>query len=276
MASPAAYICMIFRRKETLLGVDDFPPACNFKPWVGSDEMNAEQIYVVIGRLVETPPFGKTTLEIQKWIGMAHAYAEEMNDPISAGKIGAMANLVTISGPNTVVVHQVLGVLYKMLATAEVKAPSSAQGAFIPAGNSFDAMAAVGKILSEASTSALIVDPYMDEKALTDFALLAKECVAIMLLTDSASVKQSLAPAAKRWKTQYDTTRPLTLKTAANPRSLHDRLIITDDAKIWTLTQSLNAFAARSPASIVRIDGDAVPLKLAAYRDFWSNGIEVN
>jgi hypothetical protein len=46
-------------------------------------------------------------------------------------------------------------------------------GAFIPAGNAFDAMAAIGSVLRTAKQGVFIVDPYMDEKALTDFAPLA-------------------------------------------------------------------------------------------------------
>jgi len=44
---------------------------------------------------------------------------------------------------------------------------------------------------------------------------------------------------------------------------------MVDGKTVWTLTRFLNAFADRSPASIVRIDGDALPLKIAAYNDFW-------
>lgn len=51
----------------------------------------------------------------------------------------------------------------------------------------------------------------------------------------------------------------------APPRGLHDGLIAVDHTSVWVLTQSLNAFAARAPASIVRVEGEATTLKLAAY-----------
>jgi hypothetical protein len=60
-------------------------------------------------------------------------------------------------------------VLYQALAAAEPKAPPSAQGAFIPAGDRFDAFAAITKVLQSATGDLHIVDPYMDETALTDF-----------------------------------------------------------------------------------------------------------
>mgnify|MGYP001290746529 CR=1 FL=1 len=56
---------------------------------------------------------------------------------------------------------------------------------------------------------------------------------------------------------------------AALARTLHDRLIAVDDSIVWVLTQSLNAFATRSPASIVRVDDQTAALKIAAYADVW-------
>jgi hypothetical protein len=49
---------------------------------------------------------------------------------------------------------------------------------------------------------------------------------------------------------------------------LHDRLIIVDGAQVWVLTQSLNAFVVRSPATIVRVDGETAALKIKA-KDIW-------
>ena len=73
-------------------------------------------------------------------------------------------------------------IVQRALAKAELKAPATVQGSFIPAGNALDAMAAIGKILGGATQDVLIVDPYMDEKVLTNFAPLAPEHVAIRLL----------------------------------------------------------------------------------------------
>ena len=52
----------------------------------------------------------------------------------------------------------------------------------------------------------------MDEKALTDFALLVNEAVAIELLADSISVKSPLHPAAVRLQQQYGAKRPLSVR----------------------------------------------------------------
>jgi hypothetical protein len=165
--------------------------------------------------------------------------------------------------------EEITAVLYRSLAVAELKAPESAAGAFIPAGNAFDAFAALGKVLGGAQRDLLVIDPYMDEKILTDFGALPAEPVTLRLLADEATHKAGLPPAAQAWTKQHIGVRPVALRLAP-PRTLHDRLIIADSADAWVLTQSFNAFATRAPASIVRVDPETAALKVSAYEAIWS------
>jgi hypothetical protein len=165
-------------------------------------------------------------------------------------------------------VHEIYSILFRILAEIELEAPAPTQGAFIPVGNAFDALMAVGNVFKQAKSDLLVVDPYMDEKVLTEFALQIPEGVQIRLLSDSHDPKPTLSPAAKRWVTQYGPKRPLAVRQAP-PRSLHDRLIIADHKSTWVLTQSLNAFAVRSPASITRSDDETAALKVSAYKAMW-------
>lgn len=112
----------------------------------------------------------------------------------------------------------------------------------------------------------------MDEKTLTDFAPLALEPVSLRLLTDKQTHKPGLRPAVERWVAQHAAGRPLAVRLAP-PRTLHDRLIMVDGETVWILTQSLNAFASRAPASIVRVDGDTASLKIDAYEAMWACAI---
>ena len=114
----------------------------------------------------------------------------------------------------------------------------------------------------------MIVDPYLDEKALIDFAPLAVENVSVRLLGDVQDSKPTLQPAKTRFSTQYGASRPIEVRLSPH-KLLHDRLIIVDEQTVWSLTQSLNAFARRSPASIIKVDPDTTPLKIAAYDGFW-------
>ncbi len=239
-----------------------------------------ERVYTQLGRLVQSVPnFSDypVSTEALQWLGRVYALVEEAGSTAeSAAFRKAMDSVATEAIPTRqeAAIQTVLSVTYRTLAVAEASAPTGVRGAFIPAGNSFDAMTAVAKVLGPANSSILIIDPYMDEKALTDFAALAKERVAMKLLSDSQSHKPTLRPASARWIAQYGPSRPLEVRLAPT-RALHDRLIIVDDHEVWILTQSLNAFAVRSPASIVKVDDETARLKIDAYAAIWNAGTPI-
>jgi hypothetical protein len=236
--------------------------------------MDPQALYVQLGRLIEAMPDlmqHPQPVATTQWLARAFALVKIVN-PAEANEIkDGMYSLS--SGGNTeisrIYTTSITQTLYRALAEAELRAPAAAQGAFISAGNAFDALAALGKVLGAAHQDLLIVDPYMDEKILTDFAALAGEKVGLRLLADQKSVKVTLKPASQRWSQQYGAQRPLEVRLSA-PRALHDRLIIVDGAEAWILTQSFNGFAARSPASISRSDPDVVGLKIPYYESVWA------
>jgi hypothetical protein len=233
--------------------------------------LDPETLYRQLGRLIETIPdfsgYAPINHEQLVWLGRAHALVLASGDLVWRTEFDMAAGVV--QGPARAdALKTIMLVLYKALASAELRAPASARGAFIPAGNRFDAFAAVTKVLQTATSDVLIVDPYMDETVLTDFGGALPNSVALRLMADQASVKSSLEPAARMWVTQHGTTRPLEVRFAA-AKALHDRAIFIDKTTAWILTQSLKDFAKRSPAEIVRAD-DTASLKIAAYEAVWS------
>jgi hypothetical protein len=155
------------------------------------------------------------------------------------------------------------------MARAERRAPAGIQGSFIPAGNAFDALAAVARVFTTAKQSLLLVDPYADDKLLSEFVPLADESVGIKVLSDQFYLRPSLKPALAAWKSQH-VARALEARLTP-PRVLHDRLIIVDDTDVWIITQSFNGLAKRSPASVAKFESDSAVLKLQSYRDIWQN-----
>ncbi len=160
-------------------------------------------------------------------------------------------------------------ILHRSLAVVEMYVPADVQGTFILAGNAFDALASVGKVFARATKTLMIIDPYADEVLVRDFVPTAPENIQIQILSDENSVKPSLRPAIERWKAQFPDKWKLEAKLAPR-RSLHDRLIIVDGELVWIATQSFNAIAGRSPASIVKVEAEPASLKLIAYKDMWS------
>jgi hypothetical protein len=232
--------------------------------------LNAESLYRQLGRLIEEMPKkwdGHVSDEAHRWIGRADALLDQNGDVRDTTEFRmATARLGTAMWPTAL--EQIKRVLYRALAAAELKAPAAVRGSFIPVGSSFDAFAAISKILQTAKRDVLIVDPYMDETALTEFGQAVPPGVTLRLLADEKDHKSTLTPASQKWAAQYGTTRPLSVRLAG-PRTLHDRAIFIDGVGAWTLTQSLKDFAKRSPAEIVRAD-DTAALKIAAYEGVWS------
>ena len=63
------------------------------------------------------------------------------------------------------------------------------------AGHTFDAYAAVIKVLGTATTDLLMIDPYADAKILTRYAVSAPEQVSVRILADEAPLLPALASA---------------------------------------------------------------------------------
>jgi hypothetical protein len=237
-----------------------------------------EALYIQLGRLVQAiPSLSQVPLseDAHRWLGQLDALLSESDDQLNTATLRMKVDyLGSDPGTRWKTAQEITMILYRALARAELNAPIAARGAFIPAGNAFDAMAAIGNVLRSAKQSVFIVDPYMDEKALTDFAPSAAEGVTIRLLAVQQWHKPTLRPAQERWSTQYGASRPLEARLAP-AKTLHDRLIIIDDEETWVLTQSLNAFAVRSPAAVVRVDDDTSALKIGAYAAIWAASMPV-
>ena len=247
-------------------------------------KMNSEALYIQTGRLIETMPDlnnGKLSPEIYRWLGDAYAIVQESGDLISSVELKTAIDNITLWAEDLSDLHKgvvrssinkIYTILFRTLSVAELSAPAINQGSFIPVGCSFDAMREISKILRKAQNDILIVDPYLDEKVLTDFVSVTEENITIRLLTDKNDHKPSIKPACDRWINQYGNKRPIKLKFASN-KMLHDRIIVIDRSEVWVLTQSLKDIANRSPASIVRFDDPEI--KINAYNKIWdSEGVE--
>lgn len=232
----------------------------------------SENLYRQLGRLIETMPDLNScdlmSSEINQWLGRASALVSEAGDIADTVYLKTHVGHLHSAARNSAVlkIHQIV---YRALATAELAAPAGSDGTFIPVGNSFDAFSAVSKILGNAKIDVFIIDPYMDEVGLTEFGTAVPENINLRLMADQNDHKATLLPAAQNWIKQYGAKRALSVRLAL-PRTLHDRAIFIDGITAYTLTQSLNAFAKRSPAEIIKAD-DTANLKIAAYEDIWSN-----
>jgi hypothetical protein len=207
--------------------------------------------------------------ENSAWMGQVLAVVEAVGDAlIDAAKLRTYSDRIANPALVEKTARKIALSIDTVLAKLELKLPTQAQGAFIPAGGLHTAYAAISKAVSGATSFVLIVDPYADDTLITDFVALVPEKVEILLLSDAHSAKPSLKPAAERWIAQYGATRPLEVRLAA-AKSLHDRLIVVDEKDVWVLGQSLKDLAKRAHSSLVRMDAESGALKLQAHVDIW-------
>ena len=233
--------------------------------------MDPQTLYVYLGRLVaDTPDLadGPITPEKQAWLGKLLALAPEVLDAndLATLKI-AVQHLDTINRRQNALTIAALA--HAALVRAELRAPAGMQGAFIGAGQTFDAFAAVSRVLAQAKRDALLLDPYADHVILTDYAPMVAVGITVRLLTDEAKKKSTLEAAARHWVHQHGTSRPLEIRLAAS-RTLHDRFIVVDGAQVYTVGQSFRGLAEHALTSVNRVmDPTTTQDKIDAFAQIW-------
>ncbi|MBD8575389.1 MULTISPECIES: phosphatidylserine/phosphatidylglycerophosphate/cardiolipin synthase family protein [Pseudomonas] len=235
-----------------------------------------EALYIQLGQFITEMPdlrnHGWNNPEGQRWLGRATVLVEAAGDLVDALNFKTTAQNLS-SNPyipgHDAAVQRMTAILYRALARAEMEAPAALRNSFIPTGEPYTALSAVGRALGDASQSIFIIDPYADANLLDEYVLQAREGVSIRILADTKGVKPGLLPAMQRWIAQFSAARPLEVRLAP-ARTLHDRLIILDNATAWSIGQSFNALAARSPTAIVRFDQETAAMKVAAYDQLWA------
>jgi hypothetical protein len=237
---------------------------------------NYGALYHQLGRLRADMPLPSKLgqREATTWVGRAIALIEAVP--------GCGVELATLRaqvlgfnfGTGPAEATAVATIIDTVMAKVELKLPAQAQGAFIPAGGVFDGFQAVAKAVGSAQHYALLVDPYADDTLIADFAPLAPEGVHILVLSDDGTAKPSLKPAAERWIAQYQQARPLQVRLAA-ARTLHDRIIITDESVAWVVGQSFRDLAKRAHTSLVRMDPESAALKISAYKAIWQSSAKL-
>jgi hypothetical protein len=159
--------------------------------------LTPEALYVQLGQLAADVPdlhAHPMSPDGRRWLGHLVVLVEAVGGPsLDAAELRVAlmdfepTNLTSGGKINTIML-----ILYRALARAELLAPAAMQGAFIPAGNAYDAFAAVGTVLGGATADILIVDPYADEKLIRHYALQTPEKVSLRILADQKGHKPTL------------------------------------------------------------------------------------
>lgn len=237
-----------------------------------------ESLYHQLGRLRdEMPSFQELGQpSASKWMGRALALVEAVdNSTMELITLRTYFDHVKRNTPTPQIANMIAQVIDTVTAKVELQLPAEAQGAFIPAGGVFDGYQAVSKALATAQKSVFLVDPYGDDKLISDFVPLAPEGLPVFVMSDEQHAKPSLKPAAEHWIAQWKAKRPLEVRLAP-ARLLHDRLIVTDNSTAWVVGQSFKDLAKRAHSSLVRMDPDSAALKINAHIAMWHTATKLS
>src|SRR5437879_3241225 len=110
-------------------------------------KMSAEALYAQLGQLLQTMPDltarGPFLPETLRWLGRAQALVVDAEGPLAEYEFNHWRNQLDDYSFRPASAERIASLIYRALATVELEVPASFVGTFIPAGNTFDAMAAV-------------------------------------------------------------------------------------------------------------------------------------
>lgn len=200
----------------------------------------SKQWFIELGGLISAVPDlsqRPPSADVLKWFGRVCAIMIEMGQTLPAVefKLAFENRTGTSLGTPTDYLEKISAALHTALAFAERNAPASAKGTFIPVSSPHDTLIAIAPVLGEATKDILIVDPYMSQVVLNDFALSVGEGVKLRLLSGNKKTNPDLGPALRAWRAQR-TNRPIEIRLAKQ-NLLHDRLIIPDGIAWTTLSR---------------------------------------
>ncbi len=132
----------------------------------------------------------------------------------------------------------------------------------------FDYFDSLKKIIEEARTDILIVDPYMDAEFVPRYLPFVSKATAIRLLA-SKHVSR-LAPAAALFAQQNQAT--IEVRRAS---SMHDRFVFVDGKRGFQSGSSFHQGGVNSPTTLTEIT-DTFSAVRTIYEDMWSGSQAVN
>src|SRR5689334_2086615 len=98
-----------------------------------------QALYVELGHLIASMPdltvAGEIPITTRQWLGRACALVKETGDIAETYSLDHHIKNLETPQWRKATVGPILNILYRALAVAEMKAPTAAQGAFIPAGS---------------------------------------------------------------------------------------------------------------------------------------------
>lgn len=204
--------------------------------------------------------FSSASRQHFEWLGKTHALLTRWNDA-EANTFrqisGFLGTQITREGN----VVQLIGILHRALADLRLNTPSKADQAFGP-GAVYDFFKALKDLLSTATQSVMVVDPYLDDQVFDTYISGILSSVGVKLLTKKTG--DHFKPALERYQSQHSQ-----FIQARKTKAIHDRAVMIDGRSCWVLGQSIKDAAKFMPTYIAPLSVDTAGDKIRIYQGIW-------
>jgi hypothetical protein len=219
------------------------------------------ELQLMANNIPDFRSFTSTSREHFEWLGKTHALIARWNSPeaISFSMVSGFLGM-----PQTREGHliKLMGILHRALADLQLDTPSKPDQAFGP-GAVYDFFKALKDLLSTATKTVMVVDPYLDDQVFDTYVSGINLSVNVNLLT--TKVGEQFRPALDRYRSQH--AQEIQVRKT---KAIHDRVVMIDGNSCWVLGQSINNAAKTKPTYIAPVSSDTAAEKIRTYQEIWN------
>jgi hypothetical protein len=220
------------------------------------------ELQLMANNIPDFRSFTSTSREHFEWLGKTHALIARWNslEAISFSRVSGYLGMPQTREGNLM---QLMGILHRALADLQLDTPSKPDQAFGP-GAVYDFFKALKDLLSTATKTVMVVDPYLDDQVFVTYISGISPTVSVKLLTTKTG--EQFRPALEKYRTQHSQDIQ-----ARKTKAIHDRVVMIDGASCWVLGQSINNAAKSKPTYIAPVSPDTAAEKIRTYLGIWND-----
>lgn len=220
------------------------------------------ELQLMANNIPDFQAFTSTSRQHFEWLGKTHALIARWNS-MEANSFSLFSGLLSRPQTRESNLMQLMGILHRALADLQLDTHSKADQAFGP-GAVYDFFKALKDLLSTATKTVMVVDPYMDDQVFDTYVSGINPTVSVKLLT--TKVGEQFRPALDKYRAQHSQDIQ-----ARKTKNIHDRVVMLDGNSCWVLGQSINNAAKSKPTYIAPVSPDTAGEKIRIYQGIWND-----
>jgi hypothetical protein len=225
------------------------------------NEVLLAEIRAMLASIPDFETYTTTSRPHLEWLGKAGALLGRWNE-YEVISFNSSATQLASEMLREYHVGIILGLLHRAEADLALDVPVSPQQVFGP-GAVYDFQKALRDVLASATTSVLVVDPYLDDQIFDAYLSTVSPKVAVRLLTREYG--RALKASLEKFLAQSGANVSIRIT-----KDLHDRVVFVDGTSCWVLGQSIKDAAKKGPTYLAPLGPDTVQLKRTAYDAIWA------